>query len=203
MQEALRTPKIASQFFSILERTTGTIVPADTGGLSGPQPIVLFYDPRCPYCHQAYRELVGKVAIKWLPTLALGHTDEGFSVISHVLGEALSIEEVPHPTDPSKFVNQIVATSRSDVTSELSRLDAILRDKGNGLDDGSPSEAVKFIVAENEELLRALYADNPNRVAVPTMLVPRSDGGMELLRGFSPEMEAPIIQTYRAYVESQ
>lgn len=51
-----------------------SVAPADT--------VYIIYDPRCPYCHGLFDKIktidlkAKKITIKWLPSLALGETEE-------------------------------------------------------------------------------------------------------------------------------
>ncbi len=48
--------------------------------------LYVFYDPRCPWCHRTFNTLQDYIkkgyTVKWLPTVALGKTDEAFALAS-------------------------------------------------------------------------------------------------------------------------
>lgn len=50
---------------------------------------IVYFDPRCPYCHAAWTDLAGKnVDLMWLPVTALGREAPTASRVAAVLGRA-------------------------------------------------------------------------------------------------------------------
>jgi hypothetical protein len=56
---------------------------------------VVFFDPRCPYCHAAWKDLAdSNLDLLWLPVPALGKEDVGSSKVAAVLGNAAGGKDV-------------------------------------------------------------------------------------------------------------
>lgn len=50
---------------------------------------IVYFDPRCPYCHAAWGDLAGKdVDLVWLPVTALGRENPAASRVAAVVGRA-------------------------------------------------------------------------------------------------------------------
>ncbi len=68
--------------------------PASAGPGTHPTGVV-FFDPRCPYCHAAWKDLAdSNLDLLWLPVPALGREDPGSSKVAAVLGNAAGGRDV-------------------------------------------------------------------------------------------------------------
>jgi len=68
--------------------------PASAGAGTRPTGVV-FFDPRCPYCHAAWKDLSdSNLDLLWLPVPALGREDVASSKVAAVLGNAANGKDV-------------------------------------------------------------------------------------------------------------
>ena len=93
----LDTPELAAKLMEAVSKA----VSITTAGADGKtdNPVYVFIDPRCPYCHKVGQELLGKVAVTWIPTTMLGDTENGVELV-----EALRREP-----DANKAVQAMIA----------------------------------------------------------------------------------------------
>lgn len=178
----LANPESGAAILQSLSLAAGIEMPgeADNG-----TPIYAFFDPRCPYCHAAYKELNGKYRIVWLPTLALGVTPEAESTIATLLG----------PTEAGLDGGQIVAATLPDDAERSVRLDTVFQ--GGNLESGTLTDAQRFIIEENLQIALQLYDFHNEPFGVPTFIVPKPDGTAIMVRGWDPAgSEAEIAGAY-------
>ena len=55
------------------------------GKPEGGPTVYIFFDPRCPYCHAAFKALQSKVAARWIPVVVLGNPEDGRALARGIL----------------------------------------------------------------------------------------------------------------------
>lgn len=175
----LANPESGAAILQSLSLAAGIEMPgeADNG-----TPIYAFFDPRCPYCHAAYKEINGMFRIKWLPTLALGVTPEGEGTIAALLGQ----------TEAGMDGGQMVAATLPDDPERADRLNAVLNSER--LEPAEITDAQRFIIDENLQIALQLYDYHSEPFGVPTFIVPKPDGTAVLVRGWDPTGSVAEIQ---------
>lgn len=77
------------------------------GSGSAGETLYIIIDPRCPYCHQAYASLIPYmdkgVTIKWIPTVALGRSEQGLPLANAVLHAKTRAELDKIMADPPAY----------------------------------------------------------------------------------------------------
>lgn len=172
----LEDPKTAAGILEGLSRLKAIHVP---GAVRSGDPVMIFFDPRCPYCHQAFKQLDGKVDMLWIPTLALGDPSQGSGAarlmaslgnMSVKRDDAGAISDVILETDPERIARFREVMSNNSWPGNTP----------NELDGGA-----QFITEEAMTILRQLYSvgNTSNMLAVPTFIVPNEDGTASMYRG--------------------
>lgn len=134
-------------------------------GTDARKTVTIFFDPRCPYCHQAFKELHGKVAVRWVPVLALGNPSEGTPLALSVLAAENRVDALGRVFDTRKAVAGPEASAElgAKLTENLEAFSAVFAAAGRGLKPG-----------------------------VPTIFVPRSDGRVVIMVGYDKGDDARI-----------
>ena len=123
----------------------------------------IFFDPRCPYCHAAFKAMHGKVAARWVPVAVLGEAEVGAKMAAAIL-------------------------SAPDRVAALTTAFA-----GNGAPSGEVAPEMTTKVNENRDAFASIFAASPNlRPGVPTMFVPRPDGRLAIMVGYEAGDEAKM-----------
>lgn len=180
----LSTPEITSQIVVSLDQAQGVTVPAT--GVDEPPVIYAFFDPQCPYCHQAYEGLTGRFTVKWMPLSVLG--PRGDRLLVHILGD---VDVVETTVDGQ----QLNSAPLSEDAERAARLDRIMTSQAP-VPEAELSEGQRFILDENAELFRLMSQGAEEMRAVPSFFVRGADGEAVWLRGFdaaTPDMIADII----------
>lgn len=172
----LSTPEITEQIVSSLDQAQGITVPA-VGEEAVAPVIYAFFDPQCPYCHQAYEGLTGRFTVKWMPVAALGPRGDRLHV--QILGNVDVVEttvdgqqlnSAPLPEDPDR----------------VARLDGIMTTQAP-VPEAELSEGQRFILDENAELFRLLSQGAEELRAVPSFFILGTEGQAVWLRGYDPD----------------
>ncbi len=158
----IEDPKVARQATEALAKLEGVLdVPEGTpeGRIA-----TIFFDPRCPYCHAAFKAMHGKVAARWVPVAVLGEPEVGAKMAAIILSAPDRVAALT-----AAFVGQNAPTS-----------------------EGNPEMVKK--VTENRDAFAGIFAASPNlRPGVPTMFVPRPDGRLAIMVGYEAGDEAKLL----------
>jgi hypothetical protein len=146
-------------------------------------PVFAFFDPRCPYCHSAFDDLEGEVAVRWIPTLALGPGGEG--IMSSIMGDVTS------QTDEA---GQISTVTLNEDAGRVGRLMQQLGGDRLAVTSTTLTNEQSFALDENMQVMRQLYGSQASILGVPTFIVPQADGTAIMLRGYDAENMAEIIR---------
>lgn len=165
----LATPEPAGAILDLVGQAPAIEVPGD---IDNGRPIFAFFDPRCPYCHQAYAALSGQYRIAWLPTLALGQQEQGEPLMAGLLG----------PTEAAVEAGAITAVTLQEDADRLTRLDNVMR--GQRIEPGEMSDSQRFAINQNLTIAMQLYELHSQPLGVPTFIVPKPDGTAVFIRGW-------------------
>ena len=167
----------AGQVIDILEGHTGFDVAAENTNASG-KPIYAIFDPQCPHCHAAYREIARDVPIRWLPVALVGDPDKGRRIIS-----------------------EIMAAVADDPSATREQLDEAFADRLGGTEGIDP--AAEEVHAANVSLLVTLAEAMQAPAGVPLFAVPRPDGSVAFHSGFGAGDGAEIVGVYRGGTDAE
>ncbi len=118
--------------------------------------IYAFFDPRCPYCGEAFKAMNGKLPIKWIPVIVLGNPDEGTAMAASLLSGENRLEAM-------RKLNDGIAPART----------------------GEPSPDVSATLKINLEHYAAIVSAAPNlQKGVPMFFVPDPQGGLTIKVGY-------------------
>lgn len=160
--------KIASQVLDVLNKVKWI---ATGGGENTRAPIYVLFDPRCPYCHKAYEELNGKAPVRWIPLSVLNPMDQG--------------------------EGQVAALSKARQQGNSAAAAALDAAFAGRLPSATPDEQSKTTLAENTEAFLALHQPiDPDNAAVPTILVPKPDGGILFHVGWEDGDSVQLLSAY-------
>lgn len=163
--QGIEDPEIASKVFGHLAKLAA--VEDKAGKPEGTPPVYIFFDPRCPYCHAAFKALQGKVAARWIPVVVLGQADDGKAMARSILAASNPVEALR-----ATFNKQGMRGAGS------AELDARLTEN---------VEAFAAIFQASPQL----------RPGVPTFFIPRPDGRLTMLTGYEAGDEAKIEAVLR------
>lgn len=160
---AIDNPAIGGQVLDSLAQLEGAF-DAPTG-TEPRKTITVFFDPRCPYCHQAFTELHGKLAVRWVPVLALGNAGEGTPLALSVLAADNRVDALGQVFDTKKAAVGPAAPAElsAKLNENLEAFSAVFAAAGRGLKPG-----------------------------VPTLFVPRPDGRVVIMVGYEKGDDARI-----------
>lgn len=126
--------------------------------------VTVFFDPRCPYCHNAFKAMRGKIAARYIPVLALGSNDEGRDMALSILSAKDRVDAMMKVMDSKTPLGPVAQ---------------------------SPSYVEKL--NENFQSFASIFAAAPNlRPGVPTFFIPRADGRLVIMVGYEPGDEMKI-----------
>lgn len=129
--------------------------------------IVMFFDPRCPYCQAAHKALSGKYPIRFVPVSVLGD-------------QATQLDALPGIRGVLKQQDKVKA------------LHNLMAQQTQGL-DMSPDANLDKEVNQNLEVWLTLAANLPDRApAVPLFVVPKASGKVAVLKGWDNSM-MPVV----------
>lgn len=129
--------------------------------------IVMFFDPRCPYCQAAHKALSGKYPIRFVPVSVLGD-------------QATQLDALPGIRGVLKQQDKVKA------------LHNLMAQQTQGL-DMSPDVNLDKEVNQNFEVWLTLAANLPDRApAVPLFVVPKASGKVAVLKGWDEAM-MPVV----------
>jgi glutaredoxin len=129
--------------------------------------IVMFFDPRCPYCQAAHKALSGKYPIRFVPISVLGDQTTQLDALPGIRG-------VLRQQDKVKALHNLMAQQTQ------------------GLDMTADPNLDKE-VNQNLEVWLTLAANLPDRApAVPLFVVPKASGKVAVLKGWDNGM-MPIV----------
>ena len=129
--------------------------------------IVMFFDPRCPYCQAAHKALSGKYPIRFVPVSVLGD-------------QATQLDALPGIRGVLKQQDKVKA------------LHNLMAQQTQGL-DMSPDANLDKEVNQNFEVWLTLAANLPDRApAVPLFVVPKASGKVAVLKGWDNSM-MPVV----------
>lgn len=129
--------------------------------------IVMFFDPRCPYCQAAHKALAGKYPIRFVPISVLGD-------------QATQLDALPGIRGVLKQQDRVKA------------LHNLMAQQTQGLDMSADTNLDKE-VNQNLEVWLTLAANLPDRApAVPLFVVPKASGKVAVLKGWDNAM-MPVV----------
>ncbi|MBZ6078937.1 hypothetical protein [Microvirga puerhi] len=88
----MQNPATAKQVLDLFERLSW--VPGSRAQ-GAARTAYIFFDPRCPYCHQAFDELDQQIPIKWLPMAVLEPAAGGERIVAELLKDENSGPRLP------------------------------------------------------------------------------------------------------------
>ena len=125
--------------------------------------IRVFFDPRCPYCHQAWMAMKGKMQAHWIPALALGDTVEAQQQVATVLA----------------------------ASNRVKAMDDIVNRRPIEL--AAPTDKSRQTLQRNLEELAALLSAAQVQGAVPAFIVPRPNGTAVLFMGYTAGQDQQML----------
>jgi len=129
--------------------------------------IVMFFDPRCPYCQAAHKALSCKYPIRFVPISVLGD-------------QATQLDALPGIRGVLKQQDKVKA------------LHNLMAQQTQGLDMSADANLDKE-VNQNFEVWLTLAANLPDRApAVPLFVVPKASGKVAVLKGWDDAM-MPVV----------
>lgn len=156
----IEDPKVAKQVVETLAKLEGvTDVPA---GASSDRIATIFFDPRCPYCHAAFKAMHGKVAARWVPVVVLGEPEAGKRMAAAILS----------------------------APDRLAALKSVLDGKGDGGEPSA--ELAAKLEENRTAFASVFAASPSLRPGVPTMFVPRPDGRLAIMVGYEAGDEVKL-----------
>lgn len=185
----LAQPDVAAPIIAALDQLAAIEVP----GPDTDQRLFVFFDPRCPYCHQAFEALDGKIAMTWIPVLALGDTADGRQIAATLIGAT-------EKTSVTRNGEAREGVALADDPDRVERLRAQMGGKTLAA-SGSPEldDGVAFALEENITVLRQLYGKQTDLLGVPTFVQTRQDGTAIMYRGYDiPTVQALLAQATQA-----
>ena len=153
-QASITDPAIASK----VQETLFALQGVDDFGkdLSAQKIIYTFFDPRCPYCGEAFKAMNGKLPVKWIPVIVLGNPEEGSLIAASLLSSPDRLEMMRKLTDGT--------------------LPALT---------GEPSSDALGNLKINLEHYAAIVSAAPNlQKGVPMFFVPDPQGGLTIKVGY-------------------
>ncbi len=163
--QGIEDPAVAGKVFGFLAKLAA--VEDKAGKPEGTQPVYVFFDPRCPYCHAAYKALQGKVAVRWIPVIVLGNPEDGRALARGVLAANNPVEALR-----ATFNNQ-------------------------GMRGAGSAELDAKLVENAEAFASIFQASPQLRPGVPTFFIPRPDGRLTMLVGYQAGDEAKVEAVLR------
>lgn len=179
LNDLLSDPATGPQILDSLDLAAGILAPGDN---DNGRPIYAFFDPRCPYCHAAYKRLNGIYPIKWIPTLALGETEDGLAQMSALIG----------PTEAAIENGQITSVTLTEDAERLNRLDSFMN--GTFRQREQITEAQQYVVDDGLAIGLQLSEYHPEPFGVPFFIIPRPDGTAVVARGWDERNTASEVQ---------
>ena len=163
--QGIEDPAVAARVFEVLGRLAAV---EDRAGKPEGEPLVyVFFDPRCPYCHAAYKALHGKVAARWIPVVVLGEPDKGRAMARAILGANDPVAALTATFDRTAFSAPPNAELDAKLNENLEAFAAIFQ--------ASPG----------------------SRPGVPIFMIPRPDGRLTMLVGYEAGDEAKVESVLR------
>lgn len=148
----IEDPKVARQVIETLGKLEG--VSDIPEGASSDRIATIFFDPRCPYCHAAFKAMHGKVAARWVPVVVLGEPEAGKRMAAAILS----------------------------APDRLAALRSVLESKGESGEPSA--EMVAKLDENRVAFASVFAASPSLRPGVPTMFVPRPDGRLAIMVGY-------------------
>ena len=131
--------------------------------------IFAFFDPRCPYCGEAFKVMNGKLPIKWIPVVVLGNAQEGTSMAASLLSAQNRLQAM----------QDLNSGQLSQNTENL-------------------SETILAALKTNLEHYAAIVSAAPNlQKGVPMFFIPDTKGGIAIKVGFEAGDEAKISALFK------
>lgn len=162
MPDPLQNPETAGKILATIAGLDGVAMGDGRGDVPAERMVQVFFDPRCPYCHKAFSDLAGAVPARWIPVVALGDEAGGEAQAAAILAAAGGPDE-----------NGVSAGAKA------------LRDAfDKKLAGAAASDDVKQKLRQNLEAFVAINSRDPQKIGVPTILVPRADGTISMRVGF-------------------
>lgn len=160
----------------------GKPMPADAANV-----VSVFFDPRCPYCHQLFQALDGKVPVRWIPIPVLDKPEEGVKASMFIL-------DAPD-------AKNAIETAFAYVGEHISAPDAADNhspaDVQKWLDGITIKDAEKHWLQDNLSVWLVLHkVHTEQKPGVPTVIVPHVDGTLSMHDGFDPGDENGIAAEY-------
>ncbi|MGN7126797.1 hypothetical protein [Methylorubrum thiocyanatum] len=127
----------------------------------------IFFDPRCPFCLAAFKAMHGKVAAHWVPVLPLGDDETGRRMSAAIL------------TAPDRL-----AALKASFEAKAS---------GTAAPEAAVTPEVLAALKQNHLSFASVFAATPSaNPGVPTLFVPRPDGRMAIMFGYSLGDDAKV-----------
>lgn len=160
--DPLQDPEIAGRILATIAGLDGVAMSDGRGEVPPDRMVQVFFDPRCPYCHKAFAELAGAVPARWIPVVALGDEAGGEAQAAAILAAAGGPDE------------------NGASTGAKALRDAFDRK----LAGAAATDEIKQKLRQNLEAFVAVNSRDPQKLGVPTILVPRADGTVSMRVGF-------------------
>lgn len=163
--------EVSERIIPALLSLDGIMTPGPNGDTT--DPILIVYDPHCPYCHKAFAALRGKAPIKWIPVAILADPDDAIAQANAVLDEERKAPGSGGDAMQKAFDHQLTYS----------------REVPQPAKDSFNKNVMSFV---------ALYTGrDPRSAGVPTVLVPRKDGSLYFSIGFQPGDDVKLLGLYR------
>jgi len=130
--------------------------------------IFAFFDPRCPFCSNAFKSLHGKYPVKWIPISYFQDKEEGARLNSALLSSQNRIAAMTDHAENNKL-DQVTADIVSHYAPEIEK------------------NTQSFV-----EIVSGATTVQP---AIPFFLVPSKEG-LEIMVGFGDDTESEINKVY-------
>jgi hypothetical protein len=185
VNQLLGDAAITGEIVAALEQAQGIVRPGADGGAE--PAVYAFFDPQCPYCHQAFAGLDGTIPVKWMPVSTLG--PRGDRLHAYIMAEVAVQEDTLDSGDITRSATFGPDEERGARLAEIMTGDTVPP-------EAALSEGQEFVLAENAELFRLLSRGAEEMRAVPSFFVRGPDGTAVWLRGYdeaTPGLIADIM----------
>lgn len=160
----------------------GKPMPADPADV-----VSVFFDPRCPYCHQLFQALDGKVPVRWIPIPVLDKPEEGVKASMFILDAS----------DAKKAIEAAFAYVGEHISAPDAAGNHSPADVQKWLDGITIKDTEKHWLQDNLSVWLVLHkVHTEQKPGVPTVIVPHVDGTLSMHDGFDPGDENGIAAEY-------
>ena len=163
--QGIEDPAVAGKVFGHLAKLAA--VEDRAGKPEGGPTVYIFFDPRCPYCHAAFKALQSKVAARWIPVVVLGNPEDGRALARGILA-----------------ANDPIGALRATFDKQ-------------GMRGAPSTELDAKLTENMEAFAAIFQASPQTRPGVPTFFIPRPDGRLTMLVGYETGDEAKVEAVLR------